>query len=187
MLSQGCGISDFERDKISNSWILYYRDIPQRKLITALRPRANVYPTRKFLARGRQETQIKSCQYCKAENETCSHIIGCCPAVQDARIEGHNQLCELLADKAKKKDWVVFQKLLLKCQQNKLYKPDLVFVKGDQAFGVDITLRYESKLTSLVDAAVEKVKKYQHFKHLIQELRNGTSIKFIGFPLRAWG
>lgn len=92
-----------------------------------------------------------------------------------------------MADKAKKKDWVVFQKLLLKCQQNKLYKPDLVFVKGDQAFGVDITLTYESKLTSLVDAAVEKVKKYQHFKHLIQELRNGTSIKFIGFPLRAWG
>lgn len=87
LLSQGRGISNFEKDKISNSWVEYYRGIPHRKLITALQLRANVYPTREFLARGRQDTQIKFCWHCQAENETCSCIIGYCPAVQDARIK----------------------------------------------------------------------------------------------------
>lgn len=62
--SQGCGITKFEKDKISNNWIKHYRGIPYRKLLTALQLRANVYPTREFLARGRQESQVKSCQHC---------------------------------------------------------------------------------------------------------------------------
>ncbi|KFR08672.1 hypothetical protein Y956_01044, partial [Nipponia nippon] len=149
--------------------------------------RANVYPTREFLARGRQKTQIKSWQHCQADNETCSHITGYCPGVQEARIKRHNQLCELLVDEAKKKEWVVFQEPLLKDEQNDLCKPDLVFVKGDQALAVDIRVRCESKSTPLADVVAEKVKRYQHLKHQIQELANTNTIKFMGFPLRAHG
>ncbi|KFO12108.1 hypothetical protein N312_07682, partial [Balearica regulorum gibbericeps] len=147
--------------------------------------KANVYPTREFLARGGQETQIKLCWHCQVENETCYHIIGYCPAVQNARIKRHNHLCELLADEAKKKEWVVCQEPLLTDEQNKLYKPNMVFVKGDQDVVVDITVIYESKAASLADAVTEKVKKYQHLKNQLQELMNATSIKFMGFPLGA--
>lgn len=117
LVSQSHGISKFQKDKISNKWPEFYRDIPHRKLITALQLRDNVYPTRDFLARGRQETQIKSCRHCQAENETYSHIIGYCPPVQDMRIKRHNQLCVLLGDEAKKKEWVVVRELLLKDKQ----------------------------------------------------------------------
>lgn len=92
-----------------------------------------------------------------------------------------------MADEAKEKERVVFQELLLKDEQNELFKLDLVFVRGDQAFVLDITVRYESKLTSLVDAAAETVKKYQHLKDQVQEITNANTIKFIGFPLRAHG
>ncbi|KFQ96796.1 hypothetical protein N306_08448, partial [Opisthocomus hoazin] len=106
---------------------------------------------------------------------------------QDARIKRHNCLGELLISEAKKKEWVVFQEPLLRDNNNELYKPDLVFVKGDQALVVDITVRYESKPTSLADAAAEKVKKYQHLLNQVQELTNATRIKFVGFPLGARG
>ncbi|KFZ65179.1 hypothetical protein N338_04655, partial [Podiceps cristatus] len=149
--------------------------------------RGNAYPTREFLARARQENQIKSCHQRQAEDETFLHIIGYCPMVQDARIKRHNQLWELLADKAKNKELVVFQEPVLKDEQNELYKTDLVFVKGYQAFVVDITVRYESKPTSLAGAVVENVKKYQHLKDQIQELTNVAIIKFTGFPLEAHG
>jgi len=36
-------------------------------------------------------------------------MIGYCPAVQDARIKRHNYLGELLANEAKKKEWLVFR------------------------------------------------------------------------------
>ncbi|KFP15231.1 hypothetical protein Z169_15067, partial [Egretta garzetta] len=115
------------------------------------------------------------------------HIIGYCPAVQEARIKRHKQLCELLVEEAKKKEWVVFLEPLLRDDNNELYKPDLIFVKESQALVVDVTVRYESKLTSLKDAAAEKVKKYQHLKNQVQELTNTSTIKFLGFPIGARG
>ncbi|KFQ95050.1 hypothetical protein Y956_03504, partial [Nipponia nippon] len=146
---------------------------------------ANVYPTREFLSRGRQDSQNKSCRHCTAESETCSHIIGYCPVVQEARIKRHNYLCELLMAEATKKEWVVFQEPLLRDTQNELYKPDLIFIKEQQALVVDITVRFESKQTSLSDAAAEKVRKYQHLKEQIRELMNASDSKFVGFPLGA--
>lgn len=53
-----------------------------------------------------------------------------------------------MINKAKKKERVVFQELLLKEEKSELYKLDLVFVKGEQALVADITIRYESKLFS---------------------------------------
>ncbi|KFQ60903.1 hypothetical protein N334_02244, partial [Pelecanus crispus] len=149
--------------------------------------RANVYPTREFLARGRQDTSIKACCHCQAENETCSYITGYYPAIQEARIKRHNIICELLMDEAKKKDWVVFQERLVRDAQNELYKPDLVFVKEDQAIVVDVMIRYENKETSLADAAAEKVKKYQHLREQVQEITNVNNVKFMGFPRGAHG
>ncbi|KFQ55926.1 hypothetical protein N334_00018, partial [Pelecanus crispus] len=149
--------------------------------------RANVFPTREFLARGRQDTSIKACRHCQAENETCSHIIGYCPAVQDARIKRHNNICELLMEEAKRKEWVVFQEPLLRDAQNELFKPDLIFVKEDKAIVVDVTIRYEFTETTLAEAAIEKVNKYKHLREQIQEITNVTNIKFMGFPLGARG
>ncbi|NXE10211.1 PO24 protein, partial [Lophotis ruficrista] len=150
--------------------------------------RANICPTREFLARGRQELQVKSCRHCLAENESCPHIIGYCPVVQDMRIKRHNQLCESLANEAKKKDWIIFNEPLLKSDQNELDKPDLIFVKDNQALVVDMIIRYETPpATSLVDAANEKVKKCEHLKIQIQELTNCENIKFYGFPIGARG
>ena len=66
----------------------------------------------------------------------------------------------MLVEEAKKEDWIVFQEPLLRDEQNKLFKSDLVFVKDHQALVVNLTVRYESKLTSLVDTAAENIKKY---------------------------
>lgn len=108
-MSQDCGITNFEGDIISNHWLQNNRGIPHRKLLSALQLRENVYPTREFLARGRQDQYLKACRHCKADNETCTHIIGNCPVTQDARIKRHSYIGELLSKEAKKKDGVVFQ------------------------------------------------------------------------------
>lgn len=52
-----------------------------------------------------------------------------------------------------------FHKPLLRDHQNELYKTDTVFVKGGQALVVGITIRYESKLSSLADIVSKKVRK----------------------------
>lgn len=82
---------------------------------------------------------------------------------------------------------MVFQEPLLKHEQNRLYKPDLVFVKGNQALAVDITIRYESKPTSLVDVVAEKVRKYHHLGEHSSILEFDKIINFKRSPLEACG
>ncbi|KAM7020649.1 mitochondrial enolase superfamily member 1 [Acridotheres tristis] len=187
LVSQGRGIVNFEGDKISNHWLQYYRSIPHRKLLTALQLRANVYPTREFLARGRQDKYIKSCRHCDADIETSAHIIGNCPVTQDARIKRHNHICEVLLEEAKKKDWVVFKEPHIRDTNKELHKPDLIFVKDDRALVVDVTVRYEAAKTTLEEAAAEKVNKYKHLETEVRNLTNAKDVVFMGFPLGARG
>lgn len=128
---------------------------------------------------GRQEKYLKFCRHCQAENETCSHIIGNCPVVQDTRIERHNYICEILSKEAKKQDWTVFQEPHSRDDSNELYKPDLIFAKEIQAFKVDVTVWYKCTDTSLEEATVEKVNKYQHHHKHIQELTTVADIIFV--------
>lgn len=72
-----------------------------------------------------------------------------------------NQLGEISITEAKK-DWIAFQEPILKDEQNEIYKPDLVFVKGDQAIAIDVTVRYESKLTSLSDTVAMLKTKFKN-------------------------
>lgn len=50
-----------------------------------------------------------------------------------------------------------------------------------------MTVRYEYNISTLKNAAKEKVEKYEHLHKEIQELTNATEINFIGFPLGARG
>ncbi|KFW87927.1 hypothetical protein N305_00045, partial [Manacus vitellinus] len=134
--------------------------------------RANVYPTREYLARGQKEGYIRSCRHCQAGNESCAHIIGQCPVVKDARIKRHNYICGMLSEEVKKKDWVVYQEPNIRDREGELFKPDLIFVKDKQALVVDVTVRYEADDTTLEKAEKEKVKKYQHLEKEVQELTN---------------
>ncbi|KFW88294.1 hypothetical protein N305_00167, partial [Manacus vitellinus] len=149
--------------------------------------RANVYPSKEFLARGRRDKYSTSCRHCPAENESCSHIIGNCPITQEARIKRHNYICGMLSEQAKKADWAVFQEPNIRDDNNELYKPDLIFVKDDKAYVVDVTVRYEHSKKNLEIAAKEKAKKYQHLEKQIQDLTNATKVSFFGFPVGARG
>lgn len=187
LVSQGRGIKSFEGDKIRNDWLQYYRRIPHRKLLTALQLRAIVYPTREFLSRGREENYIKACRHCDADNETCAHIIGCCPVTQYAQIKRHNHICDLLIEEARKRDWVVFKEAHIKDTIKELYKPDLIFVKDGHALVVDVTVRYKASKTSLEEDAADKVNKYKHLETEVRHLTNAKDVVFKGFPLGAWG
>lgn len=119
--------------------------------------------------------------------ETSAHIIGNCPITQDARIKHHNSICEVLSIEAKMENWTVFQEPHLTDEENELHKPDLIFVKEDKVFVVDMKVRYEHSNSLLKLAAAEEGKKYQCLLKQIQELTNVIVIKFMGFCLRAQG
>ncbi|NXT15620.1 PO22 protein, partial [Prunella fulvescens] len=147
---------------------------------------ANVYPTRELLARCQQNQHIKICRHCNTNHETCSYITGKCPVTQEARIRKHNDICNLLTKAAQQENWTVFHEPHRRENTRQLFKPDLLFVKENQAYVMlDVTIRYKWHNNSLQKAAEEKVKKYQHLQSEIQEVTTDT--KIIGFPIGARG
>lgn len=98
----------------------HYRGILHCKLITMLQLRANVYPTREFLARGKHGDFARSCRHSGAEFETTADITGNCPITQDARIKRHNSICGIFSNETKRECWTVFQEPHIRIEVNEL-------------------------------------------------------------------
>ncbi|KAK9535952.1 hypothetical protein VZT92_005783 [Zoarces viviparus] len=188
---QGRGIKHFKGDKISNCW-LQYPNLPGFKpgiYSAALQLRANVYPTRELKERGRPTTIESMCRHCQGAPETCSHILGQCPAIKDNRIRRHHKICRLLVEEAESQGWMVEQEKRWTTPKGNTLAPDIVCRKGDVALIVDVTIRYESNKESLEAARREKLKKYQPLvATIIQEYRPTiTTVEVLGFPVGARG
>ncbi|KYO40232.1 hypothetical protein Y1Q_0019437 [Alligator mississippiensis] len=183
---QGEGVELFRNGPVSNGWISNRGRLAERLRIVALKLRSNVYPTRKFLGRGQAGTNI-GCWHCTHPRETLGHILGICPAVQEARILRHNKLCKILAAEGKKCEWTVFYEPHLRNAAGELHKPDLVFVRDGTALVVDVTVRYEGGAASLLTAAAEKAAKYLDLNAQIQELTGAKQVTYFGFLLGARG
>ena len=182
---QGMGITWFKEAPESNAWL---RDLPKvqsRFCTQALLLRANVYPTREFMARGLPKHNAR-CRGCNARLESSSHILGACRVVTTKRVERHNFVCQRLALVAKKLGWTVSRE---KCfgDRSALKRPDLVMCKDDKAIVLDVTVRYELNVDTLKKAYKDKVKHYRSIKDLVMASMGVSKVEIHGFPLGSRG
>uniref|UniRef100_A0AAY4C4B0 Reverse transcriptase n=1 Tax=Denticeps clupeoides TaxID=299321 RepID=A0AAY4C4B0_9TELE len=183
---QGMGTVCFRGDTISNHWLRNHRGFRERHYIAALQLRANVYPTRESLNRGRKGALLH-CRKCSSKYESCSHILGQCPAIQAARIARHNKICDILGDEAKKLGWETHKEPRLYTTMGELRKPDMIFVREGVAIVVDVTVRWEYDSLSLAKAASEKVEYYQNLEQQVRDYTSTHTVHFFGFPVGARG
>lgn len=188
LTAQGVGVQVFGKDRNSNHWLANPETwgLRQRHYIAGLQLRANVYPTREALSRGRQDLP-KTCRHCLSETESCSHILGQCPAVKDSRIVRHHKLCELLTNEAESAGWNVTREMCCRTRAGALRRPDLVCIKDGNALVVDVTVRYELAFDTLKVAAAEKVARYTPIAQYVKTVLKAKKVKVYGFPLGARG
>ena len=161
----------FGGDRVSNNWIGRpgRSGLTEGQYVAALQLRANVFPTSEALVRGRGTPPL--CRGCQGPIESCSHILGQCPAVQSSRIRRHNKVCDLLAGEAAKAGWNVKKEMRVLSQGGELRIPDLIFVKGETAMVVDVTVRFEFAPDKLEVARSQKVAYYRPYAaEILREL-----------------
>lgn len=185
---QGVGVSEFRGDRISNSWLAEPTSVGfrQRHFIAGLKLRSNTYPTREFLARGRNKDGA-ACRRCSARLESCSHILGQCPYVQGSRVRRHHKICDLLAIEAERAGWKAIREFRLQTTDGGLKIPDLVCTKAGVALVLDVTVRFELAPDTLELAAKEKVNYYRPFADQIATSVGAGVVKVMGFPVGARG
>ncbi|XP_055772989.1 uncharacterized protein LOC129850771 [Salvelinus fontinalis] len=185
---QGEGIGSFHQDTISNSWLAdpSTAGFRERHYMAALQLRANVYPTKEALARGRNKEKA-SCRRCDHKLETVSHILGQCPGVKAARLRRHDLICELLAEEAEKRGWTVTKELRVITAEGGLRVPDLLFVRGRLGIVAGVTVRYERNEDTLEKGRAEKVEKYLPIAPIIAKQFSLSRVLVYGFPMGGRG
>jgi hypothetical protein len=162
---QGFGVGLFKRDKFSNSWLVGQGRAwwKESHFIRALQMRANVLPTLEFRHRGAGLVFAPPCRACGMVPETGSHILGGCIETKLNRMARHNRICNLLAAVGRRKKWLVVQERRITSPSGGWGVPDLVFVRGNVLMVVDVTVRFDGTMDWLVQARVEKERKYSPF------------------------
>lgn len=184
--TQGVGILSFYNSKVSNSWLAKPKGFKERHYIAGLQLRANVYPTREFRLRGRGMVGA-SCRACPHRLESCSHILGQCPATHRSRIVRHNKLCLLLATEAEGLGWEVRREWAFRTPSGELRRLDLVLIRDSLVLVIDVTVRFEYAPDSLTRAAAEKTGYYGPHKSTIARELHAREVRVFGFPLGARG
>lgn len=182
---QGVGVKNFRGSRESNAWLHKMLDLPEKFYSQSLQLRANVFPTREFMARG-QHKGYAFCRACRYKLESTSHILGHCRKVQGSRMLRHNTLCARLGSVAKRKGWEVLKEKSFIHQGRKL-RPDLVLLKDGTALLVDATVRFEMDEDTLYKAVREKVGKYGVLPDAVKRDLNVSKVKVYGFPIGARG
>lgn len=187
--AQGDGMECFADNSASNSWLKDPHEVGFKDdhFIMGLKMRANVSPVGEVKMRGRQEIKPR-CAICGEGTETFMHILCNCGRLKYTRIRRHNVICDLLAEVGEECGWEVTKEWRLRAENGRLGVPDLVFVKGNEALIVDVTIRYERNMRTLLDAAREKKMKYIPFIETVRaEIGRPVKAEVWGFPMGVRG
>ena len=170
----------------SNAWINPHdQGFGEADFITGMSLRAETYPCKAVLARGRNATDIL-CRHCHQTAETVGHISGACWKVKDYRIKRHNAIVNSVAEKCKAAGWMVTHEPSIPDSEGNRYKPDLIMVQGAQAWVLDPTVVYENG-QSLQLANAAKVKKYETIEEQVKEKFGVGKVQFAGLAIGARG
>jgi hypothetical protein len=172
--------------KEANSWLNPDQSsFSEADFITACMLRAETYPCKTVLARGRAGMEV-NCRRCLLTPETIGHVSGHCYAVKDYRIKRHNAIVRALKEKLKKNEWDVSIEPIITDENNCRWKPDILAINGTKALIVDPTVVYEQD-HSLQRANHNKIFKYEHRRDTMLNKYNVGSIEFCGLAVGARG
>ncbi|KRY44798.1 Retrovirus-related Pol polyprotein from type-2 retrotransposable element R2DM [Trichinella britovi] len=136
---QSGGWNEFSGNTIGNAWLTNGR-ARGRNYVMAVKFRSNTAATRAENLRGRPG--MKECRFCKSATETLAHICQKCPANHGLVIQRHNAVVSFLGEVARKEGYQVMIEPKVSTPVGAL-KPDLLLIKADTAFIVDVGIAWE--------------------------------------------
>lgn len=183
----GVGQEIFATNPLTNSWLKGDdRYMSCRTYIKAIKLRTNSIETRVSTTRGINTN--KTCRLCKEADESVMHILQMCPKTKGMRYKRHHEICNLVAEKLKDKNYEVFQEETYYDNiEGKSLRPDIVATKDGKAFILDVTVVYERTGASFIDAYQKRVVRYQPLIEVVNERHGCHSTVVHGLTVGARG
>uniref|UniRef100_A0A5S6Q1M1 Reverse transcriptase domain-containing protein n=1 Tax=Trichuris muris TaxID=70415 RepID=A0A5S6Q1M1_TRIMR len=158
---QGSGHREFV-EACSNLWIEGER-MTGRSFIASIKARTSLVPTRLQTLRGRaepgdQRVLCRRCGHISGSPESLAHISQNCTFTHGLIVRRHDVIVKKLASLAEASGFTVTVEPTLR-HEDQAFKPDLIAVKGDKAWALDVAIPFETT-DALARRHVEKCRKY---------------------------
>lgn len=116
------------------------------------------------------------CRRCY-KSKTLGHVIGECLTGKLNRIQGHDKIVQLVADKCIEASLLTAREQAFDTEEGTL-RPDLVVLFGQSALIMDVTIRFE-QAKSFAEAASEKVAKYERIFQEVKRCMGASSAEVL--------
>lgn len=137
--------------------------------------RSNSIPTRKRTARGRRKPT--RCRAGCRQVETLQHVVQMCERTHNGRLLRHNRVVDILSEELKKREYIVHKEVKIRTSQD-VHKPDIIMVKGDIAYVVDVQVIKCNELEYDHRVKIRKYREAVNLKDMIMARFNVRDVQY---------
>jgi hypothetical protein len=184
----GYGFEVFSTCPLTNSWLNGdCKTISGRTFIKGIKLRTNTLETRVTTTRGLLVDKL--CRKCKENDESLMHLLQFCSTTKGLRYKRHNLVCLRVVNKLKERGFEVFVEKAFSADVTGLptLRPDIVAVKSNQAYILDVQAVYEKSGASFINAYNLKVQKYTPLIQAVKDRHRCTDVTVHGLIIGSRG
>lgn len=155
----GHGNEVFSSCPLTNTWLRGdTKTMTGRTFINSIKLRSNTLETKVTTTRGMQADKL--CRRCHNEPESIMHILQFCPSTHGMRCKRHDKVCARVASKLRERGFIVYEERRFPVPNHVILKPDLIAIKDNKAFILDVQVVYETSGMAFTNAYQRKIEKY---------------------------
>ena len=182
----GYGAEVFATCPLSNTWLYgNTKTLTGRNYINGIKLRTNTLESKVTLTRGLDVD--KTCRACNSQQESLMHIIQFCPSTKGLRYQRHHSICSRVVKKLRERGFTVFSEKAFPRPDLPTLRPDIIAIRDDQAYILDVQCTYETSNASFINAYNLKVQKYAPLAEIVKETYKCISVTTHGLIIGSRG
>jgi Reverse transcriptase (RNA-dependent DNA polymerase) len=184
----GVGFEIFSTSARTNTWLDgTFRGLSGKDYIQGIKLRTNSLETKVTCTRGLAVSKI--CSSCGKADESLMHLLQFCDGTRPMRYTRHHRLRHRVSDLLRKKGFIVYEEKTFHPTNNSSThtRPDIVAIKANKAWILDVTCVYEISGASFINAAEQRKTRYQPIEEVVKQTYKCDSVETLGLTVGSRG
>ena len=184
----GVGHEIFSSCPMTNKWLNgTFKGMNARTYIRGIKLRTNSLETKVTCTRGMEVN--KTCRLCNNAEESLMHILQICECTRGTRYTRHHKLRYAVAQKLRHKGYEVYEEQTYYPNENNLKccRPDIIAIKNNKAYILDVTYVYEISGASFIRAYQDRKQRYEPIETAVMSRYNCKEIQTHGLTVGSRG
>ena len=184
----GVGFEIFSTSPRTNTWLDgTFRGMSAKDYIRGIKLRTNSLETKVTCTRGLAVP--KTCSLCGKGDESLMHLLQFCDGTRPMRYTRHHRVRHKVSDLLRNKGFIVYEEKTFHPTNNSstYTRPDIVAIKANKAWILDVTYVYEISGASFINAVEQRKTRYQPIEEVVKLTYKCDLVENLGLAIGSRG